>query len=190
MYEDDTENSENEFPCEDQKQRPVLQLTKLGKMPISEQLLPLSQPLFSCDLNPQLANNQFTPNQEELISYYVNLINNNLIQPNTLKKPKYSRLSIPKIIKEEVWLKTYGDKVLVICTVCNHNRISAFNHECGHIISIAHGGNNDVSNLKSICRPCNSSMGMQNMNDFQNMWFSNQINVGKYIDEKAKNYKK
>ncbi len=40
------------------------------------------------------------------------------------------------------------------------------NFVCGHIIAEANGGELKLDNLKPICVSCNSSMGVQNMNEY------------------------
>ena len=90
-------------------------------------------------------------------------------------KDKYKqpskRKSIPKVVKDTVWNTNFTeDKGSGKCFVCN-KKITSRSFDCGHIVSVAHGGNDELDNLKPICSSCNKSMGTQNMIDFKNTYF-------------------
>jgi hypothetical protein len=79
--------------------------------------------------------------------------------------------TISKPLKEAVWRKDYGDQMEVKCWVCNQNKISPFNFECGHIKSRKRGGSIELNNLKAICGVCNKSMGTKDMLHFRtHLW--------------------
>lgn len=79
------------------------------------------------------------------------------LKPYTLMKQK-----IPKALREQVWLKTFGKVFNHKCYVtwCT-NLIDPFNFEVGHIIPESKGGATNLDNLLPICSKCNKSMGSQ-----------------------------
>lgn len=80
--------------------------------------------------------------------------------------PKKRRKCLPKPLREKVWRKRFASQLDGTCHICKFHAISAFNFHCGHIISVAEGGTDDLSNLEPICAGCNLSMSTENMNNF------------------------
>ena len=78
------------------------------------------------------------------------------------KSKKYKKQKIPKALKQQVWLNTYGKKFESKCYIvwCN-NDINCFTFDCGHNIPESKGGKLEISNLKPLCRNCNLGMGNQ-----------------------------
>ena len=74
---------------------------------------------------------------------------------------------IPKSVKELVWNKYIGEKQEGKCYCCRVRTITAFNFEAGHVISKKNGGQPVVENLRPVCKPCNGSMGVKNLEDFR-----------------------
>jgi 5-methylcytosine-specific restriction endonuclease McrA len=70
--------------------------------------------------------------------------------------------SIPKALREQVWLRTAGKRFEIKCPIrwCK-NRITAFEHHIGHNKPEAAGGTLHIDNLIAICARCNLSMGSQ-----------------------------
>ena len=73
---------------------------------------------------------------------------------------------IPKILKEQVWLKYMGNFCRKQCPCCKNNIISSFYFNCGHIVSERFGGVVSIDNLVPICGQCNSSMYTKNLFTF------------------------
>tara|TARA_Y100000591_G_scaffold263577_1_gene236732 strand:- start:810 stop:1142 length:333 start_codon:yes stop_codon:yes gene_type:complete len=75
------------------------------------------------------------------------------------KKKKYRKGKIPKAIREQCWVKNFGEVFTHSCYIhwCD-NTISVFNFHVGHDKPESKGGTLDVSNLKPICSRCNLSM--------------------------------
>jgi 5-methylcytosine-specific restriction endonuclease McrA len=75
--------------------------------------------------------------------------------------------SISITIKRLVWNTNIGEEVgKAKCMCCNVTYITQMSFNCGHIIAKANGGKTIVSNLKPICKNCNSSMKTKNMYEF------------------------
>lgn len=86
-------------------------------------------------------------------------------QVTTEKKPK--KKTIPVALKRNVWNKWIGEDIgKTKCLCCKLTEITMLNFVCGHIIAEANGGELKLDNLKPICVSCNSSMGVQNMNEY------------------------
>ena len=75
-----------------------------------------------------------------------------------VKKP-YRKATIPKAIREQVWLQTFGKVYENKCYIswCE-NIITVFDFHVGHDQPESKGGTLDVNNLKPICARCNLSM--------------------------------
>lgn len=73
---------------------------------------------------------------------------------------KYKKKTIPKALKEQVWMQKAGHVFDVKCPItwCE-NHINAFNFHTGHNIPESKGGKTSIENLIPICDRCNTSMG-------------------------------
>lgn len=83
-----------------------------------------------------------------------------------------SRIKFPKAIKEQLWIKYYGENFKSKCLIkwCNNN-INVFNFTIGHNTPISKGGKNKIENLKPICSRCNSCMGNKyTIDEWNNNW--------------------
>jgi hypothetical protein len=79
---------------------------------------------------------------------------------------KLTKAKIPKKFKEMAWRQTIGDKLAGPCYVCN-TEISFSDFHAGHIISEYSGGKTTPDNLRPICKSCNLSCGVMNLDDFK-----------------------
>lgn len=77
---------------------------------------------------------------------------------NNNKKP-YKKQTIPKAVREQVWITTFGECFKHKCYVswCQ-NYINVFDFHVGHDVPESHGGSLDIKNIKPICARCNLSM--------------------------------
>ena len=67
--------------------------------------------------------------------------------------------TIPKALREQVWLEINGEKYKNKCYIpwCK-NIMTVFDFHVGHDIPESKGGTLDIDNLKAICSRCNQSM--------------------------------
>lgn len=81
-------------------------------------------------------------------------------------------MKIPNVIRGLVW-ETYKNRVgdLYFCYCCRKNNITPWNFDCGHVVPRSKNGSDTVENLRPICKPCNQSMGAQNLYKFKKMYF-------------------
>ena len=72
---------------------------------------------------------------------------------------EYKKKSIPKALREQVWMKYNNHSLRMKCTVkwCT-NIIDVFNFHVGHNIPESKGGTTTIGNLRPICARCNLSM--------------------------------
>ena len=72
---------------------------------------------------------------------------------------KARKANIPKAIREQVWLKSFGEVFKNKCYIhwCD-NIINTFDYHVGHDIPESKGGTLDINNIKPICARCNLSM--------------------------------
>lgn len=75
------------------------------------------------------------------------------------KTDVYKKKTIPKAIREQVWLAKFGEVYKAKCVIdwCM-NDIDVFNYHVGHDIPERKGGTLDLHNLYPICSKCNRSM--------------------------------
>lgn len=75
------------------------------------------------------------------------------------KKEKYKKATIPKAVREQCWLKVFGESFKQKCYIdwCD-NDITVFDFHVGHDKPESEGGTLNIDNLKPICARCNLSM--------------------------------
>ena len=93
------------------------------------------------------------PSQRNLI------IKKNISCCSSNKKKKTRKETIPKAIREQCWIQSFGKVYEHKCYVhwCE-NVISVFDFHVGHDKPESKGGTLDISNIKPICARCNLSM--------------------------------
>jgi 5-methylcytosine-specific restriction endonuclease McrA len=75
---------------------------------------------------------------------------------------KHRKQTIPKAVKEQLWLRDMGKSFQGKCkTSWCRNIITLFDFQCGHNIPESKGGPTTLENLVPICSRCNTSMGNQ-----------------------------
>ena len=74
-------------------------------------------------------------------------------------KNKERKTTIPKALREQVWIKIFGESFKHKCYIdwCT-NEINVFDFHVGHDKPESRGGTLDINNLKPICARCNLSM--------------------------------
>lgn len=88
----------------------------------------------------------------------------NYVAPTTvtLRPRPTKRTTLPKKVREDVWLKYYGENFRGRCYCCQCE-LKITNFHCGHIKAAAQGGSDEVANLVPLCAGCNLSMGDTNL---------------------------
>ena len=78
---------------------------------------------------------------------------------NKKKNKKYQKKNIPKAIREQCWIQSFGEVFNHSCYInwCE-NEINVFDFHVGHDKPESKGGTLNVDNLKPICARCNLSM--------------------------------
>jgi 5-methylcytosine-specific restriction endonuclease McrA len=71
--------------------------------------------------------------------------------------------SIPKDIRNSVWLKYHGSKNEGVCYCCGSSIDNKHGWHCSHVLSRNKGGKDTVENLRTCCQHCNLSMGNCNL---------------------------
>ena len=96
----------------------------------------------------------------------------------------YKKKTIPIVKRKQVWNKYIGNKCQDVCFCCRETEIHLLNFDCGHVKAEINGGTLDLSNLRPICKSCNSSMGTTNMYDFMAIHYSSNISYYETIKMK------
>ncbi len=80
----------------------------------------------------------------------------------TNKIPKRRKATIPKALRQQVWIQYAGNAFDTKCPIrwCP-NIINVFNFHVGHNLPESQGGTLTLNNLSPLCARCNLSMGSQ-----------------------------
>ena len=78
----------------------------------------------------------------------------------------YKKMTIPKTVKNCLWINTYGDSRIGKCKICLREDVSLSSFQACHILAEKNGGSCALDNLMVGCALCNSSMGTVNALDF------------------------
>lgn len=80
--------------------------------------------------------------------------------------PKTPKVKLSASLRKSVWLTYIGDVESGRCLCCNVAVITKNGYDCGHVVAEARGGPATLQNLRPICKTCNTSMGVKNMEEF------------------------
>jgi len=79
----------------------------------------------------------------------------------------HRRRPLPVSVRDSVWNHYIGEDINKHrCLCCKKILITNRQYQVGHVISVKHGGTDEINNLRPICSPCNHSMGTKNMVEF------------------------
>ena len=78
----------------------------------------------------------------------------------------YKKESIPKTLRNCLWINYFDDKRSGKCRCCLREEISIDNYHVGHVIAEINGGKTTLDNLIPLCMLCNTSIQRQNVYDF------------------------
>lgn len=88
-------------------------------------------------------------------------------------KTRIPKKQIHEALKTSVWNKYIGSaKGTALCYCCKQTQITQREFDTGHVIAEVNGGQTHIENLRPICRKCNLSMGIANMEDFRTRYFA------------------
>ena len=85
-------------------------------------------------------------------------------------KPR--RKPLNAALRMTLWNDSFGETSGTGQCHCCNRVVTQQAFEGGHVISVADGGSDHLSNLRVVCRKCNSSMGTENMLEFRMKYFS------------------
>ena len=88
------------------------------------------------------------------------------------KLHRRKRPQLNAALRMTLWNETFGEKNGTGQCYCCNREITQQVFEAGHVIAVANGGSDHISNLKVVCKKCNLSMGKTNMLDFRMKYFS------------------
>lgn len=78
----------------------------------------------------------------------------------------YKKESIPKTLRNCLWINYFDNKRSGKCRCCLREEISIDNYHVGHIIAEINGGKTSLENLIPLCMLCNTSIQRQNVYEF------------------------
>ncbi len=106
----------------------------------------------------------------QFITKLLEIINDEINGDSYMKEPEIPKIKKKKfsLTKKKIIWNTYFDEQIgkAKCYCCNITEIVQISFNCGHVISEANGGTDNIDNLRPICQSCNSSMGTKNMFEF------------------------
>ena len=82
---------------------------------------------------------------------------------------KKNKKRITKGLRKKVWFREFNKQEHGICPIKHcQNVITKDNFQAGHIVSEFNGGPTELDNLRPICKTCNTEMGRNNWNKYDN----------------------
>lgn len=94
------------------------------------------------------------------------------------------RRPIDKSTRDAVWIKYMGNKVEGKCYCCKIRTIHITNYQVGHNKAVAKGGNDNISNLRPICSPCNRGMRTMSIEQYKKKYFDSNTKTQKIAIKK------
>jgi hypothetical protein len=118
----------------------------------------LSEPL-TLSISPPTKLTPSTPDDTRGKSITIRDKDKELSSPSPSPSSSKGKASIPKALREQVWIRTVGKKFETKCSIrwCK-NKMSVWDFHVGHNIPESKGGTLDIHNLQAICSRCNLSM--------------------------------
>ena len=86
-------------------------------------------------------------------------------EPETTK-PLYIKDTIPRAVKNCLWINYFGEKRVGVCACCQREPITLNNFNASHILAERCNGTTTLDNLAPTCTICNLSMSTMHMMDF------------------------
>jgi hypothetical protein len=108
-----------------------------------------------------------------------------ILKSSSSSEKEYKKKKIPPVKRKKIWENYIGNKASDVCTCCRETEISMLNYDCGHIVAESEGGTLEISNLRPICKSCNSSMGTTNMKEYMKIHYPNNLS---YFDRLKMNF--
>jgi hypothetical protein len=103
----------------------------------------------------------------KIMSKKSNIVTLSSLMP-TSKPSAYKKARIPKVVKEAIWNKKFGNIKEGHCYCC-YRVIYSDDFQAGHIVAESKGGATTEENLKPICKPCNVSVSTHNMDTIKEL---------------------
>ncbi len=99
------------------------------------------------------------------------------------------RKPIDKSTRDAVWIKYLGNKVEGKCYCCKIRTIHFTDFQVGHNKAVAKGGDNNISNLRPICGPCNRGMGTMSIEQYRKKYYGKKTQKSKKKIVRKRNVK-
>ena len=92
--------------------------------------------------------------------------------------------TMPKILKQQVWNKRYGEHAGIgYCFCCRHTIIRQDDFQAGHVTARSKGGTTTIDNLEPICARCNNDMKTMNLYEYQAKFHPLAENVARLLED-------
>ena len=94
---------------------------------------------------------------------------------------KSKKQPIPPKLKDQLWVKFFGNSITGACMCCG-TLLKNTSFHAGHVIAEAKGGELTLNNLVPVCKSCNSSMGVMNLYEYKEIFYSFEELPGELSD--------
>jgi hypothetical protein len=116
--------------------------------------------------------------QSKTINMLKKLLNADVPDNKIIKAPKVNNVIKKRIsptLRQEVWVKYFGDDTKGICSCCGIREIFLMDYYCRRNVSERFGGTTTLDNLRPVCRLCDRSVGTKTMDDFMEEYGLNNV---------------